>query len=211
MDTESPLQSTRKDVGNEQPLQVSQYHTTDYREILLMVGLYQLTIVFIMVSWLHQTAPWRTSQRLLEHLHCNHMGALEECLLNQSQKQDMIGLFMSTFVNLLEVQEAADGASPTSQNSGSQQPLSHTRSPSHHGTNETASSTPRLAKDDAGDDGDGGADSPRAKKRKLNEIPPKSLFACPFFKRDPSRYQSERACVGPGWPSIHRMKYITSH
>lgn len=33
-----------------------------------------------------------------------------------------------------------------------------------------------------------------------------SKFACPFFKRDPSRYQNSRSCTGPGWSSVRRTK-----
>jgi hypothetical protein len=32
-------------------------------------------------------------------------------------------------------------------------------------------------------------------------------LACPYFKRNPSRFQSSRACSGPGWLSVHRLKY----
>lgn len=32
-------------------------------------------------------------------------------------------------------------------------------------------------------------------------------FACPFFKKDPCKYQGRRACPGPGWTSVHRVKY----
>ncbi|KAH9227837.1 hypothetical protein K456DRAFT_1847808 [Colletotrichum gloeosporioides 23] len=31
-------------------------------------------------------------------------------------------------------------------------------------------------------------------------------FACPFFKFDQERYQSQRTCCGPGWDEIHRLK-----
>jgi hypothetical protein len=43
------------------------------------------------------------------------------------------------------------------------------------------------------------------KKRNLdNEKTPK--FACPFFKYNPGRYAEERACCGPGWSSVNRVK-----
>ncbi|KAH6896657.1 hypothetical protein B0T10DRAFT_161941 [Thelonectria olida] len=31
-------------------------------------------------------------------------------------------------------------------------------------------------------------------------------FACPFYKHDPRRFREWRPCVGPGFPSIHRLK-----
>ncbi|KAF2036397.1 hypothetical protein EK21DRAFT_84083 [Setomelanomma holmii] len=33
-------------------------------------------------------------------------------------------------------------------------------------------------------------------------------LACPYFKHAPLQTYSSRACYGPGWPSIHRMKYL---
>jgi hypothetical protein len=33
-----------------------------------------------------------------------------------------------------------------------------------------------------------------------------SKFACPFFKYNPSRFAVERACCGPGWSSVNRVK-----
>ncbi|KAI0602337.1 hypothetical protein F4775DRAFT_237042 [Biscogniauxia sp. FL1348] len=36
-------------------------------------------------------------------------------------------------------------------------------------------------------------------------------WACPFFKHDPNTYGQERCCAGPGWPTIHRLKYVTAH
>ncbi|OCK96479.1 uncharacterized protein K441DRAFT_455207, partial [Cenococcum geophilum 1.58] len=31
-------------------------------------------------------------------------------------------------------------------------------------------------------------------------------FACPYFKRNPRKYQRVRACPGPGWDTLHRLK-----
>jgi hypothetical protein len=33
-------------------------------------------------------------------------------------------------------------------------------------------------------------------------------LACPFFKRDPDKYSQFRTCVGPGWDTVHRLKYV---
>lgn len=53
--------------------------------------------------------------------------------------------------------------------------------------------------DDEGDKGLG------PKRVKMEENMGKRL-ACPFFKRNPQRYQEERSCVGPGWRTVHRLK-----
>jgi hypothetical protein len=31
-------------------------------------------------------------------------------------------------------------------------------------------------------------------------------FACPFYKRYPGSKNLQRSCLGPGWPSVHRVK-----
>jgi len=52
--------------------------------------------------------------------------------------------------------------------------------------------------DDSNDPWDDGND-----KRGIIE---RLRFACPFFKHDPVSFRSSRACCGPGWESVHRMK-----
>lgn len=48
-----------------------------------------------------------------------------------------------------------------------------------------------------------------SKKCKVTEeskgVPERKL-ACPYFKRNPSKYVTERSCSGPGWSSVHRLK-----
>jgi hypothetical protein len=43
------------------------------------------------------------------------------------------------------------------------------------------------------------------KKAKVENSQPRKL-ACPFFKRDPRKYHLWRACPGPGWDTVHRVK-----
>jgi hypothetical protein len=33
-------------------------------------------------------------------------------------------------------------------------------------------------------------------------------LACPFYKAPPQKCGLYRACSGPGWSSIHRLKYV---
>jgi hypothetical protein len=42
--------------------------------------------------------------------------------------------------------------------------------------------------------------------RQDNEDALARRLACPYFKRDPVKYQEERSCVGPGWKRVHRIK-----
>jgi hypothetical protein len=52
------------------------------------------------------------------------------------------------------------------------------------------------------------------KRQKVAEEPhddaeqdPKRRFACPYYKHDPDA-NLHRSCRGPGWPTVHRVKYI---
>lgn len=33
-------------------------------------------------------------------------------------------------------------------------------------------------------------------------------LACPYYKHEPSKYQTWRSCPGPGWDTVHRLKYV---
>ncbi|KAF5008479.1 hypothetical protein FDECE_5238 [Fusarium decemcellulare] len=58
---------------------------------------------------------------------------------------------------------------------------------------------------EAPDDGDG---DHRPVKKRLTEkgAQPKQKIACPFRKRFPEQYSTEKTCMGPGFSGIHRMK-----
>jgi hypothetical protein len=36
-----------------------------------------------------------------------------------------------------------------------------------------------------------------------------AMFACPYFKESPVRFGNQTSCVGPGWPKIFRLKYVS--
>jgi hypothetical protein len=60
--------------------------------------------------------------------------------------------------------------------------------------------------------GDDPGDDPN-KRRQLTgvySLPPlvDRKFACPFFKRHPDKHRKWRSCSGPGWDTIHRLKYV---
>ena len=70
----------------------------------------------------------------------------------------------------------------------------------------------RPASDDLPND-DSEDDSGRDPKRPKPDSPVFSgqrRFACPFFKRNPARHHEVRSCLGPGFKTIHRLKYITT-
>jgi hypothetical protein len=49
---------------------------------------------------------------------------------------------------------------------------------------------------------------PRASNSSQSDIPADSdaKLVCPFFRRNPGRYQQQRSCLGPGWGTVHRVK-----
>lgn len=70
----------------------------------------------------------------------------------------------------------------------------------------TYKSSRKRLPDDGEDYGDGGG-SKRTCTQDSPVISSKRL-ACPYFKKDPGRYHTWRSCSGPGWETVHRIKYI---
>ncbi|KAH5305110.1 hypothetical protein HBI12_171720 [Parastagonospora nodorum] len=57
------------------------------------------------------------------------------------------------------------------------------------------------------EDEGGGGKRRRESKNILNDKSEASKrLACPYFKRKPLNYQPKRACSGPGWLTVHRLK-----
>jgi hypothetical protein len=68
--------------------------------------------------------------------------------------------------------------------------------------------------DDGADDGDNSDDErDHSKRRRLSGPARKSRrkLACPYFRRDPEAFGIGEVCSGPGWPSIHRLKYVLTY
>jgi hypothetical protein len=109
-------------------------------------------------------------------------------------------LFRSGFV------QCAKRGQNTSKEEGNINLHSNTGSPSNFSNNKKRS---RDSRDRASDDEQDDQRNKRNKSKSTVEL--SSLagprFACPFFKHDPQRYISCRTCAGPGWPTIHRLKY----
>ncbi len=64
---------------------------------------------------------------------------------------------------------------------------------------------------DLSPDGDGNGEEKRGSKRSRIDAPRPRPFACPFFKKDPSKHKHKQACTGPGWPTISRLKYVFNY
>lgn len=69
----------------------------------------------------------------------------------------------------------------------------------------------RLPDDDGDDQAGSDEEERKAKKPKAEGEELARRLACPYFKHNPKRYQEERSCVGPGWRTVHRLKYVAFH
>ena len=85
--------------------------------------------------------------------------------------------------------------------SGGTYTLSHPNQVGNRGTKRG------LDEDGSGNSkGDGHDDNNKCSKPAITAI---SLrFACPYFKRDSQRHSERRSCRGPGWDTVHRVKYV---
>jgi hypothetical protein len=50
-----------------------------------------------------------------------------------------------------------------------------------------------------------GTGSKRLDRRQIYGAP---RFACPFYVRNHTNHTTWRACAGPGWPAVHRVKLV---
>jgi hypothetical protein len=64
--------------------------------------------------------------------------------------------------------------------------------------------TPSDEEDGEGNNGMGEMSSTKG------ALEPKCNFACPFFKYNPRKYMRWRSCPGPGWNTVHRIKYVSN-
>lgn len=98
---------------------------------------------------------------------------------------------------------APSSTSSSSQGGGSGQAI---QAPGRSGRGKSKKRSSHKESDASGHSDDDEDDKGSGSKRiKMDENLGKRL-ACPFFKRNPQRYQEERSCVGPGWRTVHRLK-----
>jgi hypothetical protein len=140
----------------------------------------------------------------------------DECLLTRSeQKQVLLDRLMRYFYSIFSAspspgpyvrEHGAGNSTSTCQTSGDHRHSYQSQSPTHY-SNSTSSIFDKRQTE--GDDGDGCARKrPRLELNDPADDQSKRL-ACPFFKKDPRQYQGgSRSCSGPGWLTVHRIKYI---
>ena len=97
------------------------------------------------------------------------------------------------------------GASPQDEIYDRVFPESATPSPDQAAKTQSNGTQNGTQKRSASDTEDNNSDEegPEKKQRVVRE------FACPFFKRNRSKYCQQRSCRTSGWPSVHRVKCVT--
>jgi hypothetical protein len=64
---------------------------------------------------------------------------------------------------------------------------------------------------DEGDNGEEDGDKQLRQPPAPGVSPTGPKFACPFFKNNPTKYQTWRSCPGPGWDEVHRVKCVPAY
>jgi hypothetical protein len=109
---------------------------------------------------------------------------------------------MSSSANLRMCSPRASSASSSQRTSG----------PSLDKSSNVTSKRRALAERDRNDEQSDKEDEGTGKRRKTLETSVEEAqsirkkFACPFFKREPWRHRASKACAGPGWDTIARIK-----
>jgi hypothetical protein len=103
------------------------------------------------------------------------------------------------------------GRTSTAASSAASQSFSSSSNKRARGSDVSAAGTSNgPSQDGDDDDADGDEEDENLRKRKKLEkstsgVQPLRL-ACPFYKRIPSSCSKHRACAGPGWTTVHRVK-----
>ena len=124
---------------------------------------------------------------------------------------DMMRLFLLNLdqsVHMIICQnEAAEcicgsrGSAPSGSASASEQPSSK-------GGKRKAGGQDR-GMNDSGDDEDGIQERPTKVPRRDDDDSPIAKLACPYYKYNPRKYRHAKTCSGPGWQTVHRVKYAS--
>ncbi|KAI8265758.1 hypothetical protein K4K58_010753 [Colletotrichum sp. SAR11_239] len=119
---------------------------------------------------------------------------------------DMVGEYLDETICTLEEATDCEGQAPN--DSGRSGSRGIKRAASHGNMNPGHKRQNRGddEEEDHFDDDDRDDREPNRKKTKPDPESEKPRFACPFYKRDPQRYKNHRACRGPGWSEMHRLK-----
>ncbi|KAK8123958.1 hypothetical protein PG999_003876 [Apiospora kogelbergensis] len=96
----------------------------------------------------------------------------------------------------------------SSRSTGSSNNTQQSSPPSGTGLRKPDQRRRKRAFEDRNEDGDDGDEKKPAKRTRMTndrDTLPRKL-ACPYFKKEPGHFQFGRACSGPGWDTVHRIK-----
>ena len=128
------------------------------------------------------------------------------------RRRHMVGRLMVEFRDLLNQTIGARGRpSGETSRSGSSSTGQGSRKRNSQGSDSNRVQGARWDQPPLGNDETGGGGNPGegSKSPGTPGLPLGRKFACPYFKRDPRKHGKHRSCVGPGWTTIHRVKYAT--
>jgi hypothetical protein len=146
----------------------------------------------------------------------DNMEALsEDCEVNRiddmgTQKEQMLDRLMVCVHELFAVTGVSTRTGHTS---------STTSSPSKQNNEAPGSGSKNIGgkrkRDQRDKDGDGGEDNDDKSGKRQSMLDAhtepqendKRRLACPYYKQNPRKQYPSRACCGPGWTSVHRIKY----
>jgi hypothetical protein len=116
----------------------------------------------------------------------------------------LLKMFLPLF-NYFLLQQQRGGCQDQEQEESGSSSQSTQRSNGGSNTNKRGRQMSNTEKID--DDIDNGAaPSKKAKISGSKVLINSPLYACPYFKRNRTKYQRWRGCPGPGWDSVHRVK-----
>jgi hypothetical protein len=126
-------------------------------------------------------------------------------LLLPLYKETMYGIDWMEPMRLLEV-----GGDEDSSRSKSPSLSSSTSATKHSDSRKRRMDGHDTCSNDSGQYGGAGdGDESKVNLAKRRHISSSRLnLACPFYKFDPHKFAKQRICCGPGWDSVHRIKYV---
>lgn len=131
-----------------------------------------------------------------------------------SQREMLVERVMGEFRTLLDAETYSQNHAGSASTSGA----SGSNSTSDAGSTDAAGGVPgvgrkktlssRKASMDCNDSGDeGGRDHKNNKAPHGSDRASQRKLACPYYRRSPTKHGNP-SCTGPGWSSIHRVKYV---
>ena len=125
--------------------------------------------------------------------------------LKQSALENIMGEYYRIFHFTFSFNQRTGSSTPTSQQ------LSGGSSSSRQSMSMNVSKSKRPIAEQNPSDQEDEENTPRRKRPRDGSASASNQqsvrrLACPFFKRDPHKYETEQACTGPGWLIVHRIK-----